>query len=371
MKIKKILDEIPEKFLRILAKQKGYLPGRGESIDEIKEWLLEYYKKAVTEITEKSGNIVDLAGETIKKIKSAVGLAEREENEGNGANIKPSEYQEKENAVFFTPTMAKIYERQGLFEDAAIVYRKLLENDPNNPRWINALKRIGMYSEESISGIEDEKEGVQNVVRLREIPRQKEVITETKFIQPAFRGDTIVLMKINPGRFYVYWEVGGESIRKIRKSCDVREEGELILRIFRILQNENRFEKKLFRDEPATSLSGERFLEGLEPGGFYNVSIGLKIKGDFFGICNSNLVESSLPINETANEDRFMEIDQKKLIWQSKEISLPRILMEKSESGYALSYSKKISFVDEKKLEVLSKILQSFVIEKDEFLSSR
>ena len=47
-----------------------------------------------------------------------------------------------EDIDFYTPTMAKIYEDQGLFEKAAEIYRFLLKQDPDRQDIREALSEI-------------------------------------------------------------------------------------------------------------------------------------------------------------------------------------------------------------------------------------
>jgi len=41
-----------------------------------------------------------------------------------------------------TITLAKIYERQGHFDDAVVIYRELLKNNPQNSEYKSALERL-------------------------------------------------------------------------------------------------------------------------------------------------------------------------------------------------------------------------------------
>ncbi len=41
-----------------------------------------------------------------------------------------------------TITMAKIYEKQGHFDDAVTIYRKLLEKNPQNSEYKKAIERL-------------------------------------------------------------------------------------------------------------------------------------------------------------------------------------------------------------------------------------
>jgi hypothetical protein len=322
---KNLLDEIPEKFLRALAKEKGYLARPGESVEEIKRWLLAYYRKGVSEIAGKGEDILELANETLRKVRSAIGIPTEE----------PQDRQQQPPAddigFFATATMARIYEKQGLNEEAVSVYKKLLERDPGNMQWRKALERLlgaprrqeGEGGETGPSAAREEEGttppcvGAGAISAVRAVGTQAAPVPDEQEMPPGYGSDGMVLMAVGPADLYTYWEVTEKSYRSAVATTE--SGGTLVLRLLLVALDEEGLVETSLRDEPVDDLVGEYFLHGLKPGGFYRTCLGLKIAGRFCSLVHSGLEATPQAGPGELREEEWIDVDQKPMLWRSRE----------------------------------------------------
>ncbi|MFH1438904.1 MAG: DUF4912 domain-containing protein [Pseudomonadota bacterium] len=349
---KSMLDKIPDTIIRALAREKGYLSKGGESIDDVRRWLVRHYRKGVEEIIGKGENIVEVANDTLKRVKSMFSVPTQETR-------AEEEIEEKTGSeAFSTATMAKIYEKQGLIEEAAAVYERLLEKEPGNGKWREAL--LGLKERAAAPGSVEDKEDEK-----KKEPRRKEAmegegpgaeekgmkglavggntispshvtsqepyfLLDMEELPPSYGRNTMVIMPVGPEDLYTYWEVTKETLDGTLTEAGF--DAKLVLRLFEVSFNEQGMVETRFRDEAIGELLGDFFIHGVKPGGFYRFALGLKSSGAFFPMVHSKLEATPATAGSMGNEE-FLEVDQKALLWRGRDL---RPLKQEKKSGLSL-----------------------------------
>ena len=337
---KSMLDKIPDTIIRALAREKGYLSRGGESIDDVRKWLLGHYRKGVEDILGKGENIVEVANNTLKRVRSMFSVPTQEPQPEEAGEEKTG------SPAFSTATMAKIYEKQGLMEEAAAVYEKLLEKEPGNEEWREAIRRLkerAAAPDGALDGQGDEKkqepedgEAMEGAGPLTEEKEKSEpsvggsvispshVTSEEPYflldmedLPPSYGKNAMVIMPVGPEDLYTYWEVTKETLDKTLPEAGPA--AELFLRLFEVSFNEQGMVETSFNDEAISDLLGDLFIHGVKPGGFYRSAVGLKKDGAFFPMVHSKLEAAPATAGTVGNEE-FLEVDQKALLWRGRDI---------------------------------------------------
>lgn len=320
---KDLLDRIPEGILRKLAEDKGHLFRPGESIEEIRKWLLTYYRKGVDEIFEKGGSVLEMANETVRKVRSMVGIPTQE----------PWEKKETPSAsgqdAFETETMAKIYEKQGLMDEAAAVYEKLLQGDTDNVQWRKALDRLIGESEKIETKKNSCEEEIEekvaapsvgaNTISAAHVTRKEPCFLLDMEDLPAKYGrDGMILMAVGPDELYTYWEVTQQNVEDTAREAGADKT--LVLRVFEVNFDDSGQVETTVKDESVQYLVGEYFIHGVKPGGFYRSALGVKAGPKFYPLAHSALEATPQTGQGELMEKEWMELDQKALLWRSRAV---------------------------------------------------
>jgi len=331
--IKSLFDRIPEKLLRKLASDRGYVLRPGEGIEEVKNWLLSYYRKGIEEISGRGGSVIEMAAETVRKVQSVMGIPTEEP----AAEAKRSP--ERTSDVFSTVTMARIYEKQGLFGEALSVYEKLHARDPENRQWIEAMERVkaelGEAEESGTVGGAGAAKGDSgdrlkpaaeapavgsNTVKGDHVTRREPLfLLDMEEPPAAYEKESMVLVAVGPTDLYACWEVTEGTLEGAAGLAGSK--GEMVLRIYEVTISEEGVAEATTRDEGVADRIGEYFIHNVRPGGFYRTALGLRAGPNFHPLVHSALEATPQSAASELREEEWMEVDQKDLLWRSREAS--------------------------------------------------
>jgi len=312
-----VLEKLPAAIIKALARKKGYALREGEDIDEVRGWLFAQYRRSVDDLLGRGANIVEVAGRKLYGIRTALGISPPTALPGDEAPAaEPGEAE-----VFVTPTLARIYEKQGLRREAEAIYRTLLEREPQNAAWKEALGRLAsppaapeaqaaaagapagageepaapFVGGDAIAGAHVSRREPWGLLDLAEPPR-------------AYGRDTMALMAVDPRNLYAYWEVTPEHAEHVRRT--VGSGGELVLRLYEILMDEGGVVETGLREEQVGGLASEFFLHGVSAGGFYRGAVGYRIGRRFYPLVHSPLEATPGDGMRDVQGEEWMEVDQ-------------------------------------------------------------
>jgi hypothetical protein len=310
-----LLDRIPESLLRRLAKERGYLARPGQSIDEIKAWLMVHYRRGVEEIMEKGGDALDAASEALRRVRSVMGIPTQEQldTETPTPPSAPSD-------AFSTATMAKIYEGQGLLAEAIAIYEKLLEKSPDSPAWkkqIDRLKKAAAGAGVSTPKASAPSVGATTVAAAHVTRPEPMSLLDIEELPEGYGQDTMILLAVGPADLYATWEITHRSLE-----AGVQEAGsrDLVLRLYEVAFTEEGLAQVTIRDEVVLEPRGEHFIHHVRPGGFYRAAVGLRAGGAFVPLVHSGLEATPQEQAPASREEEWMEVDPRPLLWRTRDL---------------------------------------------------
>jgi hypothetical protein len=276
---------------------------------------------------------MEMAAETMRKVQSVMGIPTEEPQ----TDTKRSP--ERTSDIFSTVTMAKIYEKQGLFGEALSVYERLHARDPENRQWIEAMERVKSEldeAEDAGSEARDEEASGEAEDRLKPTAEAPAVGSGTVKVDPVTRReplflldmeeppptydrDSMVLMAVGPSDLYTCWEVTERCVEETVRSAGAA--GELVMRLYEVTITEDGVAEATTRDETVEGRIGEYFIHHVKGGGFYRTALGMRVGPNFFPLVHSALEATPQSAVSELREEEWMEVDQRDLLWRSREAS--------------------------------------------------
>jgi hypothetical protein len=300
-----ILRRLPPELIRKLARKKGRDVG-DESVEELSRWLIETYVADVTRAVGDSRQaILERARQSVRRVRH-----EEDEEEARVPVSEPMEIPETipSDPALRTQTLAEVYERQGMVPEALAVYRELASKTPDDAGLQEAIDRLtGEDLPEGLKG-SGPSVGADAWAPGREKRSAGPVeIPDMDDLPHRYGVDEAVLMMVTPDLMYAFWEVTPETV------AAAGGEGELVLRIWRILVDEGRVREEIARDLTIPSTVGEYFIHDMNASGLYRAGVGLLRDGGFRPMVLTNAAGTPSAGPSGRVDEEWMEVDQQAL----------------------------------------------------------
>jgi hypothetical protein len=293
---KDILGKLPPGLLGRLARRKGREVTGDESAEELGRWLLDRYAQELTRaVGDRRQRLVERARRTVDRIQERLGLSPDREEEGAAQDVAPADI--PADPALRTATLARVYEHQGMVEEALAIYRDIAARNPGDRSAAEAIARLSGGAAPSKGGdaYEPPKESGQE----RPIPDLADL--------PSHYGvDEAVLMMVTPGLMYAFWEVTAGTEERVRAEAGP---GRLVLRLLRIVVEEGTVREEVERDLEVPGATGEYFIHDVPADGMFRAAVGILAERFHpMVLTNPAATPSQGPAGRV--DEEWMEVDQ-------------------------------------------------------------
>jgi hypothetical protein len=136
---------------------------------------------------------------------------------------------------------------------------------------------------------------------------------------PSYGKDSMVLMAVGPSDLYACWEVTERCLEDTARAAGPG--AELVMRLYEVTIGEDGVAEASTRDETVKDRIGEYFIHNVRPGGFYRTALGMRVGPNFHPLVHSALEATPQAAGSELREEEWMEVDQRDLVWRSREAS--------------------------------------------------
>ncbi len=346
---REMLFKLPPEALRALARRKGYPKDASQANDDVVRWLVDRYVEDISRTArERGASIVDLAHSSMGKIRRKLPLSMRgpaaPDLSGTGAVRGGSEDASgpqghaedvpslPADPALRTMTLARVYEDQGMVEQALAVYRELFEREPGNEEARQSIRRLGGDGRDNPPPFDQAGPAVgADAYKPASLPSpvpELPLDALDLFELPGTHGvDEAVLVMVTPGALYACWEVTAATLANARDVLS-DPEARLELRIQRIGMGASGASTEVKACVPVPDPAGEHFFKGMAPDSTYVAELfvrSVRAADRFVPVLRSNVTATPRAGSSDRIDELWMHVDQRPLDQRSSSIVPPAI----------------------------------------------